>query len=216
MISHRQIVRALRFAEPILAAQFDPVKVRAILDTMGTNYYALASEIPVFKSSFNRMTLKIAVDALAFYRALLTELPQPDALELVLPFVNNWMDGQFDTWIARMGYANRTPHLLYRRWWFADANRADEPDGQKFKFLPPKDDLFYGVNVIRCGMVKFLAKMGAPELTPLICKGDFHIQKYLPKGIEFRRSQVIAEGGEFCDFRYYKTPKSVVHRFGST
>jgi L-2-amino-thiazoline-4-carboxylic acid hydrolase len=203
MISHGQIARALRFAKPIAASRFDPPKAQAILDAMEANYQTLAPEVPVFKSSFNRMTLKIAVDTLAFYRALQTELPQPKALELILPFVNNWMDGQFDAWIARVGYANRTLHLLYRRRWFADANRADEPDGQKFKFLPPKDDLFYGVNVIRCGMVKFLTKMGAPELTPLICKGDFHIQKYLPKGIEFKRSQVIAEGGEFCDFRYY-------------
>jgi hypothetical protein len=86
---------------------------------------------------------------------------------------------------------------------FDDVNRADEPDGQKFEFLPPSGNLFYGVNVIRCGMVKFLTKMGAAELTPYICRGDFHIQKYLPKGIMFKRTQVIAEGGDCCDFRYY-------------
>lgn len=202
-IHNTQIGRAIRFANPVLASRFDHQKTQTLLSVMKSNYQAIAPEVPEFKSSFNRMTIKIAVDVLAFYRALLTELPQSEALELIQPFVNNWMDGQFDRWIARFGYANRTLHLLYRRRWFDDINRADEPDGQKFEFLPPSGNLFYGVNVIRCGMVKFLTKMGAVELTPYICRGDFHIQRYLPKGIVFKRTQVIAEGGDCCDFRYY-------------
>ena len=208
MIPDKQIKRAIRFAKPVIASQFNGSKAQAILAVMEADYQILAPEIPSFKSSFNRMTLKIAVDLLVFYRALLTELPRSKALELIQPFVNNWMDGQFDRWIARRIYANRTLHRMYRRWWFSDINRADEPDGQKFEFLPPAGDLFYGVNVMRCGMLKFLARMGAPELTPFICRGDFHIYKYLPDGIEFKRTQVIAEGGERCDFRYYVTDKA--------
>ncbi len=207
MITNTQVERAIRFANPVLATRFDQQKVQALLSVMRANYLTIAPEVPEFKSSFNRMTIKIAVDVLAFYRALLTELPPSEAIELIQPFVNNWMDGQFDRWIARFGYANQTLHLIYRRRWFDDINRADEPEGQKFEFLPPSGNLFYGVNVVRCGMVKFLAKMESPELTPFICRGDYHIQKYLPKGIEFKRTQVIAEGGESCDFRYYIVEK---------
>ncbi|KAA3661179.1 MAG: hypothetical protein DWQ04_17210 [Chloroflexi bacterium] len=104
-------------------------------------------------------------------------------------------------------YANRTLHLLYRRKWFTDSNRADEADGQKFEFIPPSGDLYYGVDVVRCGMVKFLTQMGVPEIAPILCQGDFHIQKYLPKGIVFKRTQMIAEGGDYCDFRYYAAEK---------
>jgi hypothetical protein len=203
MLMDKQIERAIRFATPVVTARFDNQKAQTIIAVMKENYQTIGAEAPSFKSSFNQMTLKIAVDTLAFYQALLTELPHAEALTLIQPFVNNWMDGQFDRWIARFGYANRSLHLFYRRRWFDDVNRADEPDGQKFEFLPPAGELFYGVNVIRCGMVKFLTKMGAPEITPFICRGDNHIQKYLPKGIEFKRTQVIAEGGSCCDFRYY-------------
>jgi hypothetical protein len=170
---------------------------------MEENYPILAPQVPVLKSSFNRMTLKIAVDVLAFYRALLTELSDSESKNLIQPFVNNWMDGQFDTWIARKVFAHRTLHQIYRRWWFARANRADEAYGQRFEYVPPDGDLFYGVNVTRCGLGKYLARMGVPELTPYICRGDHHVQQYLPQGIEFRRTGVIAEGGQYCDFRYY-------------
>jgi L-2-amino-thiazoline-4-carboxylic acid hydrolase len=207
MITDEQIKRALRFAAPVVSSHFDNQKSQVILSNMKTNYLIIAPEVPSFKSSFNQITLKIAVDVLAFYRALLIELTKPEALKLITPFVDNWMDGQFDRWIARKVYANRTLHLLYRRWWFYDVNRADDPDGQKFEFLPPSGDLFYGVNVTRCGLMKFLTRMGEPELTRYICQGDFHIQKYLPKGIAFKRTQVIAEGGAFCDFRYYIAEK---------
>jgi hypothetical protein len=202
MIPKEQIKRALRFAQPVLAARFSGPEAQAFLAVMETNYQRLAPEVPVFKSPFNRMTLKIAVDVLAFHQAVLTVTSPPEALELIQPFVNQWMEGQFDRWIARQVYANQVLHRLYRRWWFANANRADEPDGQKFEYLSPTGDLYYGVTVKRCGILKYLTRMGAPELTPFICRGDFHIQKYLPEGIEFKRTQVIAEGGECCDFRY--------------
>ncbi len=208
MIAQAQIERAIRFATPVVTSHFDNQKAQTILSAMKANYQTIGTEVPSFKSSFNQMTLKIAVDALAFYRALLTHAPRSEALALIQPFVDNWMDGQFDHWISRVVYANRTLHLLYRRRWFAITNRADEPDGQKFEFLPPAGNLFYGVNVVRCGMVKFLAQMGAPEIGPFLCRGDFHIQGYLPKGIVFERTQVIAEGGSYCDFRYYAAKRS--------
>lgn len=209
MITKTQIERATRFAIPVLNSRFDNQKVQAIISKTRANYQTIDPEVPPFKSSFNQMTIKLAVDTLAFYRALLTETPQSETLALIQPFVNNWMDGQFDHWIARTVYANRTLHLLYRRWWFADINRADEPNGQKFEFLPSNGNLFYGVNVVRCGMVKFLTQMGASEITPYLCRGDFHIQRYLPKGIIFKRTQVIAEGGSCCNFRYYEAENNL-------
>lgn len=69
MISKKQIRRALRFAAPVLASQFSDSKAFTLLAAMEANYKTLAPEVPAFKSSFNRMTLKIAVDVLAFYPA---------------------------------------------------------------------------------------------------------------------------------------------------
>lgn len=61
---------------------------------------------------------------LAFCRALLTRLPRPQALELIPPFVNKWMDRQFNRWIARQVYANRTLPVRYRRLYVVHVSRA--------------------------------------------------------------------------------------------
>ena len=203
MVSEKQISRAVRFAGPVLAQRFGEDKSQRILAAMRSNFAELASSVPELKAPTSRMTLRIAVDSLAFYRALPTDVPQAERLQRVQSFVDNWMDGQFDRWIARKAYANRTLHLLFRRWWFRSANRVDELDGWRFEMAPPEKGLFYGVNVTRCGMANYLVNQGVPELAPIMCRGDFHITKYLPEGIEFKRTQVIAEGGEHCDFRYY-------------
>ncbi|NOK58623.1 MAG: hypothetical protein GFH27_549279n429 [Chloroflexi bacterium AL-W] len=199
MVAQKQIHRALKFARPVVAAHFDAHATRVILTKMRVQYQIFSSDLPQLKSPFNHVTLKIAVDTLALYRALRTNLA------LIPPFIDNWMEGQFDSWVARKVFAQPTLHRLYRRWWFGNVNRADEASGQRFELLPSDGDLFYGVNVTHCGIVRFFTRMGAPELAPLVCRGDFTIQKYLPPGVTFARSQVIAEGAPYCDFRYYIT-----------
>ena len=129
MVSEKQTSRAVRFARPLLAKRFGEDKSHRILAAMRSNYAALTPSVSRLKAPTSRMTLRIAVDPLAFYRALPADVPQGERLRLVQSFVNDWMDGQFDRWIAREVYTNRTLHLLFRRWWFRSANRIDESDG---------------------------------------------------------------------------------------
>lgn len=202
MITQKQIQRALRFARPVLLTRFSQNDTQTMLDAMQNNYQALASQVPNVQSPFNQMFVRISVDAAAFYRVLPDKLRQTEKFDLMQSFVNNWMDGQFEKRLARKIYANPILHRLFRKFWFAMCNRAGEPDGQKFEYLPPQGNLFYGVNVIQCGNVKFLEQMGMPEIGPLLCEGDRQICKYLPPGVDFRRTQTIAEGAAYCDFRY--------------
>jgi hypothetical protein len=117
-------------------------------------------------------------------------------------FVNAWMRGQFESGAVRWVYAHRWTHRLLRRYWFASANLLDEPDGWRFRFLPARSGLFYGVDVTRCGIVTYLTANGAADLAPMLCRGDHAITCYLPPGVRFERGQVIAEGAAICDFRY--------------
>jgi hypothetical protein len=205
MITKNQIERALRFANPVLVEQFGSERSDDLLAAMAAIYPDLEPGVPRLTNGKNQMLLRIAVDALALYRVLPVGMPQDEKLTLVQAFVDNWMDGQFERWIARKVWATPLLHRLYRWWWFRSSNKADELDGQRFEMVKRQGNLFYGFNVTRCGLVKYLNQEGAPELGPVICRGDEHVEKYLPQNVEFKRTQVIAEGAAYCDFRYYFT-----------
>jgi hypothetical protein len=54
----------------------------------------------------------------------------------------------------------------------------------------------------KCPYVDTLAAYNAPELTPYFCRIDDWMGEMLPPSIAFRRTQTLAEGGDFCDFCY--------------
>jgi hypothetical protein len=212
MITERQVTRALRFAKPVLEKRYRLEKSNQVISAMEAYYPNLETGVPKLENKLNWMLLRIAVDALALYRVLPSNSSQEVKLMLVQEFVNNWMDGQFERWIARKVWATPFLHRLYRILWFRSVDKADELDGQWFDYVKPEGDLFYGVNVTRCGIVRYLNQEEAPELTRLICNGDDHIRKYLPRNVKFVRTQVIAEGAEYCNFRYYFTDKMMVEQ----
>ena len=201
-ISKRQIGRAVRFAVPILRTELGPGAVDQVISRMASEYGELAGAVPPLQAPMSRMTLRLAVDAVALRRSLPAGTPADCVQRIVSGFVGAWMRGQFESGAVRWVYAHRWSHLLLRRSWFASANARDEANGWSFRFIPGGAGLFYGVDVARCGIVTFLTANGAAELGPILCRGDYAIARYLPSGVRFERSQVIAEGAPFCDFRY--------------
>ena len=82
--------------------------------------------------------------------------------------------------------------------------KLNDPNGWVYEFLPTEKGHLIDFNVKRCGMHKFLSEHGAPELTQLLCKCDYYMaENFLPKGVKLIRTQTIAEGAEYCDFRYH-------------
>jgi hypothetical protein len=207
VISRRQVQRALRLAHPMLAAELGQDTTSEVEQRLLREYAHVARTVPRLRTPMSRMMLQMAVDSLVLYRSLPPGLASDHKLALISRFVTNCIDGQFGSAVSRWIYGHRRSHLLLRRWWFWSANRADDPDGWRFRFIKDGPGLFYGVDVTRCGIVRFLAAQGALELGPLMCQADFQIARYLPPGVTFRRTQVMAEGAPFCDFRYL-TPSS--------
>ena len=61
-------------------------------------------------------------------------------------------------------------------------------------------DFDIGVDYTECGLVKYFAAVGMPELAPYPCQVDFPTAR--AEGTGLVRTTTLAGGGKVCDFRY--------------
>ena len=64
------------------------------------------------------------------------------------------------------------------------------------------EDFDLGINYLQCGNHKFAMKHGAEEFAPYICMSDIALSDALGWGL--MRTQTLAEGCDYCDFRFKK------------
>ena len=69
-----------------------------------------------------------------------------------------------------------------------------EGDGEEFD---------WGINFHECAVCKFYTKHGGEELLPYVCMVDYAPFNVM-KNVEFKRTQTLAGGGPYCDFRFKK------------
>ena len=68
--------------------------------------------------------------------------------------------------------------------------------------LEKTDEFELGYNYYQCGVCKLCADENCPELAKYLCQLDFVMADMM--GITLKRTQTIAEGAQYCDFRYSK------------
>ncbi len=97
----------------------------------------------------------------------------------------------------RMGPANQEK---VRRLAIASQARTN-PDDYVSRFVPGEPGHFdFGIDIVECGIIKFLRAEGAEDLAPVLCELDWPHTELL--GIELIRTTTLAQGGERCDFRF--------------
>jgi hypothetical protein len=85
--------------------------------------------------------------------------------------------------------AERSQRHPFGHWAF----RFVEGDGKKFD---------WGVDYIGCSIYKFIQEQDAEEFAPYVCLSDIALSDTFGWGLI--RTQTIADGCEFCDFRFKK------------
>ncbi|MEM5774082.1 MAG: L-2-amino-thiazoline-4-carboxylic acid hydrolase, partial [Anaerolineaceae bacterium] len=67
------------------------------------------------------------------------------------------------------------------------------PEDWVYEFVEGNGQSFdYGIDMLECGILKFLEQQGAPELTPYLCAVDYIT--YHAMGIELQRDETLAAG----------------------
>jgi len=64
------------------------------------------------------------------------------------------------------------------------------------------DDFDWGVNYLQCGVLRFMMKNGGEAFAPYICMSDIALSDAFGWGLT--RTQTLADGCDYCDFRFKK------------
>ena len=170
-------------------------------------FRALIPALPYIGGRQNSLTgnLVSSASALAFYRVMKRHGRTIDeAGEYLYRLMEAWVN-RYPRFVRRlMGRYYMSQHNREKsRQKAATSQERRYPGDWVREHVEGDGDTFdWGVDYTECGIVKFLHSQGADEFAPYLCLLDYALFGAL--GIELRRTQTLAEGGERCDFRFKK------------
>ena len=93
-----------------------------------------------------------------------------------------------------------------RKTWSAlthdESHRKQYPNDWVVDFLPGEGKYAFGFDYLECGVCKLCRDEGCPDLAKFLCRLDYMLVEIM--GLHLDRTQVLAEGKEKCDFRFWK------------
>jgi len=200
--------QSLKWGKPFLIDRFGKEKALALNHSMEEIYQELRPRLPQMKTKTAKQLLIYAIRSYVLYRAIQDEMEQEEAFDLITDYGKAVLDVE---WIE--GFSPIVRATLKNRFLFPKVtqlvrekmNQSNDPNGWQYEFFKPESGHLLDFNVTRCGMLKFLDNQGIPELTDVICRLDYHMaENFYPKCAKLVRTKTIAEGAEYCDFRYIK------------
>ena len=84
--------------------------------------------------------------------------------------------------------------------WAEESHKVKDENNWVVDVLPRCKDFDLGYDYHECGICKICRDEGCFELAKYLCRLDYVIADMM--GVKLVRTQTLAEGGDFCDFRY--------------
>ncbi|MBQ4522686.1 MAG: L-2-amino-thiazoline-4-carboxylic acid hydrolase [Lachnospiraceae bacterium] len=90
--------------------------------------------------------------------------------------------------------------LTGRKKWSKESHKRIYENDWVVDILEGNEEYDLGYDYHECGVCKLCRDEGCPELAKYLCQLDFVLADMM--GMKLVRTKTIAEGGDFCDFRY--------------
>jgi hypothetical protein len=203
------IMRQVRFALPHyrkhFAEAYGKAEGEAIARETLERFEVMLPDLPYIGGDENRNTRSLYMTAawLAMYRSLQARGASVEEAARLIYLGTATFFGSFPTrWLMRwqgrrllgrkrIEHSKRAAAISQERRypddWVFD---VVEGDGQTFEV---------GTDYTECGVVKYLAREGAPELAPYLCWVDY--PSFAAMHLRLDRTETLAQGGQRCDFR---------------
>lgn len=191
---------------------FSAGEVSEIIRHSIENYRKLIPEIPYIGGSKNRLTenLRGSAQLLAVIKAL--EMKKLDELligEVIYRIVEKRINSVNSLLlrIVRSSFFSRSRLKKLKKASGLSKLRKYQGDWV-FDFIESENaDFDIGSDYHECGICKFYNSMGYRKYVPYLCLTDY--AQFSALGIRMERTKTIGGGNDVCDFRFFKTGKTV-------
>ena len=210
--SHKE--KLLKDFNEISSLAKDPMIIRygedftnILLEEIREEYKKLIPEIPFIKGArarFLNTFLIVTAQELAVYKAMQNYgKPPSEAWELCHQAIRLKMETvpKWKRWLMKQFmFSNFVRKIMTRR---ANTDKTGVFGDFVLKYFVGKgDDFDIGVNYHGCGNYNFAMKHGGAAFAPYICMSDIALSDALGWGLT--RTQTLADGYSYCDFRFKK------------
>jgi hypothetical protein len=176
-------------------------------------YGDLIPEIPYIEGARARalnLFLLITAQELAVYRAMKKHGKGPgEAWEICHEAIKRRMERFSEIKRRLMKYfmhSNFLKRIVRRR---AERGKQLKFGDFEVRYLTGDGEEFdWGVDYVGCGNYNFVKAQGAEEFAPYVCMSDIALGDALGWGLI--RTQTLADGCQFCDFRFKKGGKTKI------
>ncbi|MBT8763542.1 L-2-amino-thiazoline-4-carboxylic acid hydrolase [Desulfohalobiaceae bacterium Ax17] len=171
-------------------------------------YEKLIPEIPYIKKGVRARVLNtfllITAQELAAYKAMKKQGKPPaeawelchQALRLRVAKIPRWK-----RWLLRrLMFSGLMRKIIARR--ARQQQKVPFGDFEVEYLIGEGDDFDLGVNYLQCGNYRFVMKHGGEAFAPYICMSDIALSDAMGWGLI--RTQTLADGCHYCDFRFKK------------
>lgn len=153
--------------------------------------------------SFNHF-LEITAQELAVFRAMRKrEMPAREVWEICHEAIRRRAD-QVPLWkrrlIQRLMFSWLVKKVFAKRAQRGEIGRFG--DFEVEYVCGHRREYDFGVDYLRCGNLEFAKKNGGEEFAPYICMSDIALSEAMGWGLT--RTQTLADGCQYCDFRFKK------------
>ena len=116
-------------------------------------------------------------------------------------------DGLYDSKLFHLALGKADAYLDKKKLpgrmeWSRNSHRKQYENDWVVDVLAGNDEYDLGYNYLECGVCKLCRDEGCFELAKYLCQLDYVMADMM--GMELKRTQTIAEGHSYCDFRYKK------------
>jgi hypothetical protein len=202
----RQIKLALPHYRKFIAQAYGKDVAEAVVTETLQRFETLLPDIPYIGGDENLLTKNLYLSAamLAMYQSLKERGKSVEEVAGLIYQGTSAFYGSFPfklllRWQGRKLFSQK--RIDQRRRAAVVSRKRRYADDWVFEIVEGEGRTFeFGVDYTECGIVKYMARQGAPELAPYLCWLDYPMCSVMR--VKLVRTETIAQGFERCNFRF--------------